>query len=75
MAVEPDLFTSIKPCNTPDQTGCVISWRTYRKDYKPGFVLDEKFTAIVTNPLTWNANIPDAAGNRTKEGYCSILIK
>jgi len=22
MAVEPDLFTSIKPCNTPDQTGC-----------------------------------------------------
>ncbi len=66
MAVEPDWFHSIQPCRTPDQTGCVISWRTYRNGYKPDFVLNEKFTAIVTNPLSWDANIPAAEREMNK---------
>jgi hypothetical protein len=56
--MESDYFTSIQPCNTPDQTGCFCSWRTFRDGYKPDFVLEEKDTAIVTNPLTWNKNKP-----------------
>lgn len=68
IAVEPDAFTSLKPCTSADQTGCIISWRTYRKDYKPGFVLNEKFTAIVTNPLTWDSNVPDAGRELNKGG-------
>jgi len=68
MAVEPDLLTSIKPCTTPDQTGCVISWRTYLKTYTPEFILNERFTAIVTNPITWDAAQPNADRSLNKGG-------
>ncbi len=68
MAVEPGLFGSIGPCTTPDQTGCVISWRTYRKDYEPVFVAQEPFRPIVTNPLTWDASIPEAGRELNKGG-------
>jgi len=46
-------YTQIKACNLPDQTGCIVSWRTYRAGYTPPLILQEKFKAIVTNPLTW----------------------
>ena len=60
MQVEPDYFTSIQPCNTPDQTGCFCSWRTFREGYKPDYIVSEKDTAIVTNPLTWDKHKPEA---------------
>ncbi len=68
MAVEPTLLASIKPCTSPNQTGCVISWRTYRKDYTPDFVAKESFTAIVTNPITWDAAQPTADREQNKGG-------
>lgn len=46
-------FTKIKACTTPNQTGCIVSWRTYKEGYTPPLILEEKFKAIVTNPLTW----------------------
>lgn len=58
--VEPDYFQSIPPCNTPGQTGCLCSWRTFKEGYKPAYVQREKFTAIVTNPITWDAGKPEA---------------
>lgn len=47
-------YSQIKACVTPDQTGCIVSWRTYRAGYTPPLILEEKYKAIVTNPLTWN---------------------
>ncbi len=66
IAVEPDYLTSIKPCVTPEQTGCVCSWRTYKEDYEPLYVKEENFTAIVTNPLTWSAMEPVALRNENR---------
>ncbi len=60
MPVEPDFFTSIKPCITPEQTGCLCSWRTFREGYTPDYIISEKDTAIVTNPLTWDKSKPVA---------------
>ncbi len=60
MQVEPDYFQLIKPCTSPAQTGCFCSWRTFREGYKPDYILNEKDTAVVTNPLTWDANKPEA---------------
>ena len=60
MQVEPDYFRTIQPCNTPAQTGCFCSWRTYREGYQPDYVLSEKDTAVVTNPLTWDKGKPKA---------------
>ncbi|MEP6513174.1 MAG: DUF3089 domain-containing protein [Parafilimonas sp.] len=71
MFVEPDCFTSIKPCTAPSQTECFCSWRTYREDYEPLYVKKEKFTAVVTNPLTWDANKP-VAPRSANEG--SVLL-
>ncbi|MCK9403515.1 MAG: DUF3089 domain-containing protein [Chitinophagaceae bacterium] len=66
--LEPDYFTAIKPCITPYQTGCACSWRTYKEGYKPDYVLKEKFTAIVTNPLTWDEGMPAADRKMNKGG-------
>jgi Protein of unknown function (DUF3089) len=60
MPVRPDYFSSLKPCSSPDETGCVCSWRTMQTGYLTPFVKGEKYTAIVTNPLTWSASEPNA---------------
>jgi hypothetical protein len=56
MAIDPNEFTNLKACATPTETGCICAWRTYKEGYTPPFVEIEKFTSIVTNPLTWSSN-------------------
>jgi len=68
--VEANLFTNIKPCNTPTQTGCVCSWRTFKEGYQPDYVANEP-SVIITNPLTWDSSKPLAA-RATNKG--SILL-
>jgi hypothetical protein len=72
MPVEQDYFTSIKPCNAPDQTGCFCSWRTYREGYRPDYIQRENFKAIVTNPLSWKASEPEV-NRQANPG--SVLMK
>ena len=51
-------FSSLKACNESGATGCVISWRTFKRGYTdPLFVAKEKFQAIVINPLNWKTDI------------------
>ena len=56
MAIDPNEFTNLKACATPTETGCICAWRTFKEGFTPPFVEIEKFTSIVTNPLTWNSN-------------------
>lgn len=72
MPIEPDYFANIPPCNKPDQTGCVCSWRTFKENNTDSFIVKEKFTAIVTNPLTWDAEKPATSRKDNKGG---ILLK
>ena len=55
--VDPAIYTSLKACETPNATGCICSWRTFHEGYVTEFVAKEKFTAIVTNPLSWSNTI------------------
>lgn len=73
--VNPNLYTSIKPCDTPKQTGCICSWRTYKEGYTPPFVINEKFDAIVTNPLTFTKSIPNASWKANKGGVLTNFNK
>lgn len=77
--VEPDWFTNIKPCSTPEQTGCLLSWRTYKEGYKPEYVLKENYHAVVTNPLTWSSVDTVAERKENKggvvTGFNSIVKK
>lgn len=51
--VPKDYFSSIKICTDSLQTGCICSWRTFRRGYLPSYVIAENGNAYVTNPLTW----------------------
>ncbi|HQU55788.1 MAG: DUF3089 domain-containing protein [Chitinophagaceae bacterium] len=63
--VPKDYFKQLTPCTDSTQTGCIISWRTYRTGYLPPFLrtgnnktdhLFQQKTVIVTNPLSWQTN-------------------
>lgn len=49
-------FSSLPMCQDSLQTGCVISWRTFRKGYVPPYLKNEKDPALATNPLTWKTD-------------------
>jgi hypothetical protein len=61
MPVAPGYFLDLKPCDSASETGCFCSWRTMKTGYVPDYVQDEKYTAIVTNPLTWTSTQPVAS--------------
>lgn len=53
MALDPSMYTNLKACTTPEQTGCICAWRTFMEGYIEPFIEKEKFKSIVTNPLSW----------------------
>jgi pimeloyl-ACP methyl ester carboxylesterase len=53
LPVPNDYFKQCQPCATATSVGCFVSWRTYRRGYVPDFVRQEKFTAVVHNPISW----------------------
>jgi Protein of unknown function (DUF3089) len=55
MPITKNYFTTIPVCETPEQTGCFCSWRTFKEGYEPrrGF-LPRDSTVAVVNPLSWN---------------------
>ncbi len=52
MEVPSDYFKEIRGCQTPSETGCICSWRTWEKDFVPDYHKPGN-NFIVTNPLTW----------------------
>mgnify|MGYP000889278684 CR=1 FL=1 len=46
-----DSFKVLKPCATPWENSCLISWSTYAEGYAPPYFSYENCVAI--NPLTW----------------------
>lgn len=52
MPVSKSLYSSLKPCETPEETGCYCSWRTYLRGYTPR-VLPSETQIVTTNPLNW----------------------
>jgi hypothetical protein len=57
LPVAENYFTNILPCQNADETGCFVSWRTFKSGYQgPKYIKKETFKAIVTNPLTWSTD-------------------
>ena len=59
MPVLADAYADVPVCTAPDQTGCFVSWRTYREDFEPGPGQDDPAVAVV-NPLTWTTETGQA---------------
>jgi Protein of unknown function (DUF3089) len=55
--VDKNQFATIPVCRDSLQTGCFVSWRTFRRDYEgPSYISLEPGTATVVNPLTWTTD-------------------
>ena len=66
-------FTGIRPCKDSLDTGCFLGWRSFKKGYEGAdYILEETFTSIVTNPLTWTSETGHAKASLNKG---SILTK
>ena len=51
MPIPKNLCKDIKPCDTPEQTGCFCSWRTFKTGYEPPkLVLGDNISVV--NPLS-----------------------
>ncbi|HVZ56317.1 MAG TPA: DUF3089 domain-containing protein [Chitinophagaceae bacterium] len=70
--LQPGYFSSLTVCKDSLQTGCVCSWRTFRRGYLPSYVRKEDGKALVTNPLTWTTG-PEPALRSANLG--SVLFR
>lgn len=61
-------FKELQPCMDSLQTGCFITWRTFKEGYVPVFVQKEKEIAYVTNPLTWKLDENFASSKLNRGG-------
>lgn len=52
-------FYTIKPCLTPEETGCFCSWRTYKTGYEPKTNIPFDEIAVI-NPITWTTGLAPA---------------
>jgi hypothetical protein len=48
-------FKTLNACNSPDDLGCINSWRSFEYGYIPKFVQMEKPT-LITNPVSWSTD-------------------
>jgi len=64
--VKRDFFKSLKPCETPEETGCFCSWRTWERRFglRKAFERD----VVCTNPLTWNTREGEYAPSSENKG-------
>ena len=62
-------FKQIKPCDTPTDTHCFCTWRTYERGFEPN---TERKNIVVTNPLTWTR---DTAFVDKSKNMGSVLYK
>lgn len=72
MPLPREYFSSLKMCEDSLQTGCLCSWRTFKKGYRPSFVKKENGNAFATNPLTWKTD-GEYASRQLNKG--SVLFK
>lgn len=58
MPVYKNEFKNIPPSESPEQTGCFITWRSYLQgnEPKPKYIAVDKENILVTNPLTFNSD-------------------
>jgi hypothetical protein len=59
-------FETIKPCEAPQQTGCIVSFDTYGEGgyrsgsppqwYKTGWEINDSRPSLCINPLSWQMN-------------------
>lgn len=66
---QPDEFKTIKPAQTPNESGGFASWHTYARDFFPNKYTANHFaSSVCTNPLTWRLDEDYASQTLNKGG-------
>jgi len=68
MAIPRDSFSGLTPCRDSTATGCLVGWRTFKEGYEPSYVVKEKGSSWVVNPLTWTLSEERAPRDLNKGG-------
>lgn len=63
--VEADYFETLPPCESPDQIGCYVTWRSYKFGHFPRWH-DPSVKIVATNPLFWNTSTTPAPKELSK---------
>lgn len=53
MGVNKNEYTTIPVCQNGNETGCFVSWRTFRNDYSDGWATRTDTSIAVVNPISW----------------------
>ncbi|MEY3433519.1 MAG: hypothetical protein RL131_1455 [Bacteroidota bacterium] len=56
MGVKKSEYSAIPVCQDGSETGCFVSWRTFRQDYEDGWAKRTDTGIAVVNPVTWKTN-------------------
>lgn len=72
LAVPVSYFKSLPLCDSPEGTGCFVSWRTFKKGYVPSWILAEKEKSYVVNPISWKT---DTAWVSRKQQKGAVLYR
>lgn len=66
----------LKTCTASQETGCFVSWRTFKKgSAEPDFIAEEKFKSVVINPLTWTKEATFVSSTFNKGGVLQNFNK
>jgi hypothetical protein len=64
--VENTSFKTLKPCETPEQTDCYCTWRTFERGY--GLKKATEKEIVCTNPILWTIAPGNYAPKKLHEG-------
>lgn len=73
MPVFKDEFEDIPVCQSSDETGCFVSWRTFKFGYDPSWLTSDR--VAVVNPLTWRTDTDMAPKSLNKGGVLKNFKK
>lgn len=67
------MYTNLKPCSNENQTGCYITWASYKKGIKP--LLTDLAGDVIINPLTWTQDDVEVDASKSKGGILLNMNK
>lgn len=56
MPLAKEMYEGILPCENASETGCWVSWNTFKEGYFPDHFFQTYKNALSTNPLNWQVN-------------------
>lgn len=75
--VDKRFFKQVKACESPDQTGCYCSWRTWERDFGLRVKSGPDPNIVCTNPLSWTTAEGQYVGKSANLGgvvrpFCAV---